>query len=372
MRSGFATVVGRPNVGKSTLINRMVGSKVSITSPRPNTTRHTVRGVLHRPDAQVVFVDTPGIHRPRTALGERLNDTVSTSLDDVDVVVALVDATAVVGPGDRIVLGRALDALRRTAALSGPGGPGGAGDVDEEERIEGLALAPEARAATGRPEDADADDSRVDAGDGGTGDDDDGNGSGGPGSNDAPPPALMVAVNKVDAARPEQVLERLATVAEAVDRLLADRHWGEGHEPEVEYFPVSATTGEGVETLVQAIVERLPEGPAYFPADMVTDTPEAQRVAELVREQLLVRARDELPHAIACRVTEWEWPRIRCEILVERDSQKAIVIGKGGEVLKAVGTAVRAELPPGAYLELFVRVEKRWQQRHDALDRLGY
>ena len=117
---------------------------------------------------------------------------------------------------------------------------------------------------------------------------------------------------------------------------------------------------------------RLPEGPAYYPEDMVTDTPEALRVAELVREQLLARARDELPHAIACRVTEWEWPRIRCEILVERDSQKGIVIGKGGEVLKAVGTAVRQELPPGAYLELFVRVEKRWQQRDDALDRLGY
>lgn len=297
-RSGFATVVGRPNVGKSTLINTMVGTKVSIVSSRPNTTRHNVRGILHRPDAQVVFVDTPGLHRPRTALGERLNETAGATLADVDVVVAMVDATAAVGPGDRMVLERAL-------------------------------------AAGGR----------------------DG-------------PAVLVAVNKIDAAGGDDVLVRLATVAEAVDRLAEGL--GSADAPDVEYFPVSAATGKGVSALVDAVVARLPEGPAYYPEDMVTDTPEALAVAELVREQLLVRARDELPHAIACRVTEWEWPRIRCEILVERDSQKAIVIGRGGEVLKAVGIAVRQQLPPGAYLELFVRVEKRWQQRTDALDRLGY
>jgi len=297
VRSGFATVVGRPNVGKSTLINAMVGTKVSIVSPRPNTTRHNVRGILHLPDAQVVLVDTPGLHRPRTALGERLNEAAGAMLSDVDVVVAMVDATAAVGPGDRMVLGRALAASRRDG------------------------------------------------------------------------PALLVAVNKIDAAGPNDVMVRLATVAEAVDRLAEESGV---NADGIEYFPTSATTGRGVESLVEAVVARLPEGPAYYPEDMVTDTPEALRVAELVREQLLARARDELPHAIACRVTEWEWPRIRCEILVERDSQKAIVIGKGGEVLKAVGTAVRKELPPGAYLELFVRVEKRWQQRNDALDRLGY
>jgi len=292
MRSGFVTVVGRPNVGKSTLVNRMVGSKVSIVSPRPNTTRHGVRGVLHRPDAQVVFVDTPGLHRPRTALGGRLNDTVGTSLSDVDVVVAVVDATAAVGPGDRMVLARAL----------GAGAPG-----------------------------------------------------------------ILVVVNKMDAARPEEMLVRLATVADAVESLAPAPS-----APQAEFFPVSATTGQGVDALIEAVVSLLPEGPAYYPADMVTDTPEALRVAELVREQLLLRVRDELPHSIACRVTEWEWPRIRCEILVERDSQKAIVIGRGGEVLKAVGTTVRQELPAGAYFELFVRVEKHWQQRDDTLDQLGY
>lgn len=305
MRAGFAAVVGRPNVGKSTLVNRLVGAKVSITSPRPNTTRHGVRGILQRPDAQVVLVDTPGLHRPRTALGQRLNEAVGSSLADVDVVVVVVDATAAVGPGDRTVLGRALDVA--------PGGP------------------------------------------------------------------ILVVVNKIDRARPHQVLERLATVAAACDELAASGPVPGGASSgdpaaalDVEYLPVSASTGRGTDALVEALVGRLPEGPAFYPDDMVSDAPEARQVAELVREQLLRRVRDELPHAIACQVVEWDWPHIRCEILVERGSQKAIVIGKGGEVLKAVGTAVRRQLPPGAYLELLVRVEPHWQQRVDALDRLGY
>jgi len=139
-----------------------------------------------------------------------------------------------------------------------------------------------------------------------------------------------------------------------------------------EYFPVSARTGEGVAELVETIIRRLPEGPAYYPDDMVTDVPEAFWVAELVREQLLAVLRDEVPHSVATRVTEWDWPRVRCEILVERDSQKGIVIGKKGSVLKAVGIAVRSQLPPGAYLELFVKVDKDWQRRPKALERLGY
>jgi len=304
VRSGFVTVIGRPNVGKSTLVNTLVGTKVSITSARPNTTRFRVRGVLTRPGVQVVFVDTPGLHRPKTALGERLNESAGASLDDVDVIVVLVDATAAVGPGDRMVLGRAIGAMGRFAD----------------------------------------------------------------------PPPLLVAVNKTDRARPEQVVERLATVAAAVEQLdLESGRAAAVRRPlDIEYFPVSATRGDGVDALVEAIVARLPEGPAYYPEGMVSDTPEAVRVAELVREQLLIRARDELPHSIACRVTEWEGPYIRCEILVERDSQKGIVIGVGGEILKAVGSAVRAELEPGTYLDLFVRVEKRWQQRDEALDKLGY
>ena len=278
MRSGFATLVGRPNVGKSTLLNRILGTKVAIVSDKPQTTRTQVRGVLTRPDAQVVFVDTPGIHKPRTLLGERLNDTASSALADVDVTCLVLDATGPVGPGDRFIAARV-------------------------------------------PKDS------------------------------------LVVVNKVDAASRAAVLMQLERASEF---------------DFAEYFPVSARTGEGVDNLVEAVVARLPEGPLYYPDDMVTDVPEAFWVAELVREQLLAVAREELPHSLACRVTEWEWPRIRCEILVERESQKGIVIGKGGEVLKKVGTAVRQQLPEGAYIELFVKVDKDWQRRPKALDRLGY
>jgi len=280
--SGFVTVIGRPNVGKSTLVNRILGTKVTITSPRPNTTRRAVRGVLHRPGAQAVFVDTPGLHRPKTALGRRLNDNVTDALDEVDLVVAVLDGTAPVGPGDRMVLQRAAAA-----------------------------------------------------------------------------PAALVAVNKVDLAGPDEVLAQLAKAHE----LLGD---------EAEYFGVSAATGAGVEVLVDEVLGRLPEGPPYYPEEMVHDVPEAFWVAELVREQLLAHLREELPHSVACVVTEWEWPRVRVEIIVERDSQKGMVIGPGGLLLKEVGSAVRAQLPPGAFIELHVRVQKHWQQRPDEVERLGY
>ncbi len=278
MRSGFATLVGRPNVGKSTLLNTVLGTKVSITSAVPNTTRSPVRGVLNRPGVQVVFVDTPGLHKPRTLLGKRLNDSAAGALLGVDVTVFVLDATAPVGKGDRFV-----------ASML--------------------------------------------------------------------PPSTICVVNKVDAATRAQVLGQL----QAASALGPS-----------EYFPVSARTGQGVEELVDAIASRMPEGPQLYPDDMVTDVPEAFWVAELVREQLLAVTRDEVPHSIACRVTEWDWPRIRCEILVERDSQKGIVIGKGGQVLKQVGTRARAQLPEGAFLELFVKVDPNWQSRPKALERLGY
>ena len=171
-----------------------------------------------------------------------------------------------------------------------------------------------------------------------------------------PQHSTLLVLNKVDRAGPAQIAEQLKAAAELE---LA------------EYFPVSAVTGDGVDELVDSIVARLPEGPAYYPPGVVADVPEAFWVAELVREQLLAVARDEVPHSIATRVTEWEWPYIRCEILVERDSQKGIVIGRGGAVLKRVGSAVRAQLPPGAYLELVVKVDKDWQHRPEALRRLG-
>jgi GTP-binding protein Era len=268
-------------VGKSTLLNQMLGQKVSITSQVAQTTRTPVRGVLTRPDAQVVFVDTPGIHKPRTLLGERLNDSAALALGGVDLSLFVLDATAPLGKGDRFV----------AALISGPS---------------------------------------------------------------------ICVVSKIDAASRSQVLHQLEAAA-APDGVGCD-----------EYFPVSARTGEGIEALIDAVVARLPEGPLLYPEDMVTDTPEAQWVAELVREQLLAVTHDEVPHSIACRVTEWDWPRIRCEILVERESQKGIVIGRGGAVLREVGVRARAQLPPGAYLELFVKVDRDWQSRAQSLQRLGY
>ena len=278
MKSGFATLVGRPNVGKSTLLNAILGEKVSIVAASPQTTRTEVRGVLTRPDAQVVFVDTPGIHKPRTTMGERLNATAQAATSDVDVVCLVVDATAPIGRGDRFVAGRV-------------------------------------------------------------------------------PKTALCVLNKVDAATPGEIATQ---VARAAAFGLA------------EYFPVSAKTGDGVGELVEAIVARLPEGPKYYPDDMVTDQDDTTWVAELVREQLLAHVREELPHSIACRVTEYDWPVIRVEILVERDSQKGIVIGKGGSVLKQVGEAARKQLREGAYLDLVVKVEPDWQRQPKSLDRLGY
>jgi GTP-binding protein Era len=170
----------------------------------------------------------------------------------------------------------------------------------------------------------------------------------------------VVVVNKIDAVPRGDVIRQL------------ERSSALGLGDAAEYFPVSARTGEGVPALVDHLVGRLPEGPPYYPDDMVTDVPEAFWVAELVREQLLAVLREELPYSVATRVVEWEWPLIRCEILVERDSQKGMVIGKGGAVLKAVGVAVREQLPEGTYLQLVVKVDPDWQRRPRALERLGY
>ncbi len=277
-RSGFVTLVGRPNAGKSTLLNQILGQKVSIVSDKPQTTRTQVRGVLTRSDYQLVFVDTPGIHKPRSALGSSLNATATAATRSVDVVCFVVDATAPYGRGDQFI-------------------------------------------AESLPSDT------------------------------------VVVVTKADIAKPQQVLNQLNATAE-----LEAAAW----------FPVSGKTGEGTDALIQHLRDRMPEGPQYYPDDMVTDVPEAFWVAELVREQLLAVARQELPHSIATRVTEWEWPRIRCEILVERDSQKAMVIGKGGENLKKAGIAVRRQLPEGVFIELFVKVEKNWQRRPESVAELGY
>ena len=236
-------------------------------------------GVLHRETSQIVFVDTPGIHKPVTQLGERLNETARAALNDVDVVCLVIDASAPIGRGDRLI-------------------------------AEGL------------------------------------------------PPGSVVVVTKCDQANRDMVLQQLVEAS--------------AFEAE-EYFPVSGVTGEGVEALIDYLESRMTEGPAYFPPDQVTDLPEPWFVAELVREQLLSMFRDELPYSIATRITEWDWPRIRCEILVERDSQKGMVIGRKGEVLKEVGIATRKQLAnngEGVHLELHVKVEKDWQRRRESLDRL--
>jgi len=353
VRSGFVAVVGRPNVGKSTLVNAMVGTKVAITSSRPNTTRHRILGVLHDPaaDAQVVFVDTPGIHRPRSTLGSRLNETATDALNDVDVILVIVDGTAAIGPGDRTVLERSVRQVQRVTAAA----------AAARARLEvGRHSDTDADADTGA--DADAEEPPANPRDAFDDDDDENEDD-----DISEPPGLIVVVNKADKANNAQVMERLLQAKAAVEALTAP----DGLE-DVDYFPVSARTGKGVEDLTAFLVNRLPEGPPFFPPDVITDTPEALWVAELVREQLLAKTRDELPHAITCRVTEWEWPHIRVEIIVERDSQKAIVIGKGGEVLKAVGIAVREELPEGTYLDLHVKVERHWQNRDELLNRLGY
>lgn len=281
LRSGFVSIVGRPNVGKSTLLNQILGEKVSITSWNPNTTRRAVRGVLNGPGYQIVFVDTPGVHKPRTKLGSRLNETATATFSDVDVNILVVDATQEIGTGDRFVAAKL-------------------------------------------------------------------------------PKNSVVVVNKLDAVDDRRVFEQLEEAARSLEL------------EEAEYFPVSARTGKGVRPLVEHLASRLPLGPPYYPTDVVRETPDEEFVAELVREQLLRIARDELPHSIACRVVEWEWPYVRCEILVERESQKGMVIGHGGSVLKAVGAAARAQLPEGAYLDLFVRVERDWQKRMEIIERLGY
>ncbi len=278
-RSGFVAIVGRPNVGKSTLLNQVLDHKVTIVSDKAQTTRHQIRGVLTSDDCQIVFVDTPGISKPRTALGNRLNETADAALADVDVVCFVIDGRSGFGTGDRFLADR-LDPTR-----------------------------------------------------------------------------TVVVVNKIDGLPRDKVLAQLAATAE-LDYSA--------------YFPVSAWTGKGVGKLVEHLRERMPPGPLWYPADMVTDIPEAFVVAELVREQLLHVLREELPHSVATRVVEWEWPRVKVEILVERDSQKGIVIGKGGSTLKDVGTRVRRQLPEGAFIELVVNVDKNWQQDRTAIERLGY
>lgn len=300
MRSGFVALVGRPNVGKSTLMNAIVGEKVAITTPVPQTTRHAIRGVLHRPaaeasddDLQIVFVDTPGVHKPRTVLGSRLNDVARRTLTDVDCIVLLVDGAAGIGRGDEFL-----------AELVGA--------VDT---------------------------------------------------------ATVAVVNKIDRLTREAQLPALARLDELGD-------WAE-------IVPLSAATGDGVDTLTEVVAARMPEGPPYFPAGQVSDQPLEQVVAEIIREKAITAMREEVPHSIAVTVDEiapGETPEevtvITAVVFVERDSQKGIVIGEGGRTLRDIGSRARHELEllMGARVHLDVRVKlaKEWQRDPKALQRLGY
>jgi GTPase len=301
-RSGFACLVGRPNVGKSTLTNALVGSKVAITSTRPQTTRHVVRGVVHRPDAQLVLLDTPGLHRPRTLLGERLNDLVRATWSEVDVIACCFPANERIGPGDRFVVAE-LARIGRT-------------------------------------------------------------------------PSVAVAT-KTDLVGSGRLVEHLAAIAEVAE--------AEGLEWR-EVVPVSATTGQQVDLLRDLLIAGLPEGPPLYPEGELTDAPEEQLVAELIREAALDELRDELPHSVAVVVEEMASRKdrpedrplvdVRAEVYVERSSQKGIVIGTGGARLRRIGSRSREQierlLGTPVYLDLHVKVAKDWQRDPRQLRRLGF
>ncbi|QDC24762.1 GTPase Era [Georgenia yuyongxinii] len=297
-RAGFACMVGRPNAGKSTLTNALVGQKVAITSGRPQTTRHTVRGIVHREDGQLVLVDTPGLHRPRTLLGQRLNDLVRETLSEVDVIVFCLPADEKIGPGDKFIA-RELSQQRT--------------------------------------------------------------------------PVIAVAT-KADKVSREALAAHLLDIQQLGE-------WAE-------IVPVSAVRGEQVELLTDLLMARMPLSPPLYPQGELTDEPENVMIAELVREAALEGVRDELPHSLAVVVEEIiERPRekgdqrppmlnVHVNIYVERDSQKAIVIGKGGSRLRDVGTRARhgieALLGAKVYLDLHVRVAKDWQRDPKLLQRLGF
>ena len=300
--SGLVSVVGRPNTGKSTLVNALAGEKVAITSSRPQTTRHVIRGVVHRAHGQLVLVDTPGLHKPRTLLGQRLNDEVRNALADVDVVVVTLPADEAIGPGDRRITAEAAK----------------------------MQKAPK-----------------------------------------------VAAVTKTDLVKPDALLAHLAAVAK-----LAEDNGFEWDE----VVPVSASTGDQVELLVELLLKLLPEGEAFFPEGQVTDEPDDVRVAELIREAALEGVRDELPHSLAVVVDEIvvreDRPEgrpltdVRATMYVERTSQKAIVIGRQGARLKEVGKTARqhieALLGVPVFLDLHVKIAKDWQRDPKQLRKLGF
>ncbi len=293
-RSGFISIVGRPNVGKSTLMNYLVGQKIAITSPIAQTTRNRLQGILTTPAAQMIFVDTPGIHKPHHELGKVLVQNARVAITSVDVVLFVVDATAVAGKGDLFV----AELVART------GGP------------------------------------------------------------------VILGINKLD-----QISDsgrKAAEIKGSYEAIAAEHNW--------DVVKFSALTGEGLDTLQQKLIERLEPGPYYYPPDLVTDQPERFIMGELIREQVLLHTREEVPHSVAISIDKVEEDekitRILATVNVERKSQKGILIGKGGLMMKAISTAAREQMQKlvagQVYLEIFVRVQERWRQSRTHLSEFGY
>ena len=285
MKSGFVAVAGRPNVGKSTLVNALAGGKVAIVSDKPQTTRRRILGIANGDDYQLVLADLPGFQRPRDPLTEHMQRTVDSSFDDVDAVLFVLDARDRIGAGDRFI-------AHRVFSLGVP---------------------------------------------------------------------VVIALNKVDRLKPGHIATQMMTASR-----LGDFH---------ALHPVSAKTGDGVEELRQEVVELLPEGPQYFPSEQRTDLSLEEQVAELVREKAIHLTREEVPHAITAEVEEVEEKVVRVALYVETDSQKQILVGKGGSIVKEIGTRARPEIEALAghpvFLDLQVKVRPKWRRDERMLERLG-
>ncbi|HEX3033499.1 MAG TPA: GTPase Era [Bacillota bacterium] len=289
--SGFAAIIGRPNVGKSTLMNHLLGQKLAIMSDKAQTTRNKIRCVLTREDAQVVFIDTPGIHKPKHRLGEILVETATSALREVDVILFLVEATSDPGPGDQYI----MDMLQQVKT-----------------------------------------------------------------------PVFLV-INKVDLVNKEALLPLIAKYQQKMEF--------------AQVIPLSALQGENTDSLVQALVAELPEGPQYYPADMVTDHPERFIMGELIREKVLHLTSEEIPHSVAVEIEEVKERDngkvyVAATIYVERDSQKGILVGKNGSMSKKIGQLARSDienlLGSKVYLDLWVKVKKDWRNREGVLKGFGY
>ena len=290
-KSGFVAIVGRPNVGKSTFMNYVLGQKIAIMSDKAQTTRNKIQGVYTKEDAQIVFLDTPGIHKPKHELGEFMVKSAYSALKEVDAVLFMVNVSEKRGPGDDFII----------------------------EKLKGIKT------------------------------------------------PIFLVLNKIDLVTPEVLLERVESYKDALDF--------------AGVFPISVLQGNNVNELMEALINALPEGPQYYPADQITDHPEYFVVSELIREKILQLTQEEIPHSVAVTVDkmqkdEFDKVHVYANIIVERKSQKGIIIGKGGRLLKEIGTRARHDIQQllgnKVYLELWVKVEKDWRKRKSNLQEYGY